>query len=363
MSKLLFLGDFFYDYKIIMPDIEEISCWIKKNNFMTILNLEAPLCQSDSKIIKRGPNLFQSEVTIQVLKKLNVVAVCLANNHIMDYGEEALFRTINILNENGILHVGAGKNLSEALLPIKLEIEDRTLYLQNFAWNIEEAINATANSSGCAPRNNSIITSNTRMLRENNPDSIIINVYHWGFEYNLYPMPFDRELAYQSIDAGCNLIIGHHSHNIQSYEEYKNKKIFYSLGNFYFGSRRSRFQNKIFDYRINNMCDYGAMVIYDLISMKIDVEYLEYNFDTGKSQIVIDKKLPVLMDDITNCNYLSKEYYKLAKKGSININPILRVSKFSNFFKINRLNLFYFAYRLYSNLKSVFRKRNGGKNQ
>ena len=85
MSELLFLGDFLYDYDYIAEDIDEISNWIQLHNYSIVLNLEAPISNRGSKIKKRGPNLFLSSITIEILKKLNVIGVCIANNHIADY--------------------------------------------------------------------------------------------------------------------------------------------------------------------------------------------------------------------------------------------------------------------------------------
>lgn len=82
--QLLFLGDLLYDYDEIRADIKEIGEYFKENNYYTILNLEAPLKSNDP--IKKWINLYQSERIFEILKLLNVKAVCLSNNHIMDWG-------------------------------------------------------------------------------------------------------------------------------------------------------------------------------------------------------------------------------------------------------------------------------------
>lgn len=108
-KKILFLGDLFYDFNFIPDDIERLAKWIQENNLITILNLESPIGKGDGTAIKkRGPNLASNLLVVDVLKKLNVVGVCLANNHMMDYGEKALKDTISALDVSGIAHTGAG---------------------------------------------------------------------------------------------------------------------------------------------------------------------------------------------------------------------------------------------------------------
>jgi poly-gamma-glutamate capsule biosynthesis protein CapA/YwtB (metallophosphatase superfamily) len=176
MSKLLFLGDFFYDYDTISKDREEIAKWINENEYSVILNLEGSLSNKGKKIKKRGPNLSHSPITIKVLKKLNVVGVCLANNHMLDYGEGGLKETLDLLEDNHIPHTGAGMNLTEALQPMAIEVGGQKIIVQNFGWDVEETVYATEKSGGCAPRDEGLIIKRTRELRIS--DAILINIYH-----------------------------------------------------------------------------------------------------------------------------------------------------------------------------------------
>lgn len=346
MRKLLFLGDFFYDYDSVVDDIEEIADWIKENELSVILNLEGSLSNNGIKIKKRGPNLAHSPLTIEVLKKLNVIGVCLANNHMMDYGEKALIETIAILNDNNILHTGAGMTLDEAIKPMIIEIDSQRVIVQNFGWDIEETVYATDKSGGCSPRIEEVILENTTLLRKNNKDAIIVNTYHWGFEYNLYPMPLDIDLAHKSIDSGCDIIVGHHPHNIQPYETYKGKDIYYSLGNFYFASKRASFGNKIFNHKVKNMCDYGAAIILDTTNYSTESVTIKYNNENEKSEILKDEMALDIMMDITGLNYLDKNYIDKSKSTSLNITPILTLDINKNKNKLFILKMYYRAHRI-----------------
>lgn len=341
MSKLLFLGDFYYNYENIEKDIDEISKFISDNGYKTIVNLEGSLCQTENKIEKRGPNLFQSRVAVEVLKRLNTVGVTLSNNHIMDFGSKGLSETIKILEENNIQYCGAGINIENAMKPIELNIDDKVIRILNYGWNIEETVYATKEQSGCSPRIEENIIENIKKYREST--DILINIMHWGFEYNLYPMPFDIKLAHNMIDNGVDLIIGHHPHVIQSKETYKNKKIYYSLGNFYFSGRRDNFLRKEFKGNIKDKCSYGLGIVYDLETEDVENElFIYYDKDKQYSQIVnIEKEKDQLLSDISNIDYNSKDFYKLVQKSKLNSNPILVGKHIIDTKKIKRLFLKY----------------------
>lgn len=355
MSRLLFLGDFFYDYSSTLTDIEEIAEWIKQNEYKVILNLEGPITNNGSKIKKRGPNLKQSSITINILKKLNVIGVCLANNHIMDFGEEGLLETIKILDENNIPHTGAGVNIKSALKPIVINVENQKVIIQNFGWDLEETVYATQKSSGCAPRDEKIVIERTKEIRKNNNDALIINVFHWGYEYNLYPMPLDIDLAHKSIDVGTDLIIGHHPHNIQPFEKYKGKEIYYSLGNFYFGSDRSSFQNIEFRHTVKNMCDYGLAVAYDTLLRKtVQTFTIYYDLDGDCSGVLKDSTIYNFFDEITGVKYDKPEYFKKVKENSLNKKPILTLNYQRNKYEIAKLQTIHFIKRILRPIKRKF---------
>ena len=275
MNKLLFLGDLYYDYNQITDDIEKLSKWIQANEYVTIVNLEGSIrSNADNPIKKRGPNLANSSAVVDVLKKLNVIGVCLANNHTLDFGSESLAETLHKLDENGIKHTGAGLDIHQALRPMTFEIEDKTYAVINFGWDVEETVYASETLPGCAPREKAVILDTIRQVSKT-ADRVIVCL-HWGFEYNRLPMPRDIALAHNIIDAGAELIIGHHPHCVQPKETYSNKSIYYSLGNFYFSSRRDKFK-KEFKESIISQSDFGAMVSYDPITQKDKHFIIQYN--------------------------------------------------------------------------------------
>lgn len=335
-TKLLFLGDLYYDYEYLATDIKCLSEWVAKNKFYTILNLEGCIdCGVGKSIIKRGPNLKSNIKIVEVLKSLNVIGVCLANNHIMDYGKEALESTCSILDSKKILYTGAGKNLNNALLPMDLNpIFENTVVL-NFGWDVEETVYATDKVAGCAPRDEKIILE--QIINAKKTSKKVIVCIHWGFENNRLPMPYDIDLAHRMVDAGADLIIGHHPHCIQAKEFYKGVRIYYSLGNFYFASKRKNFTTK-YKEQITNQGDFGLAVSYDLLSGECEEYLLEYSDDKDKT--VISNKKGIL-EDITNIDYNSKNYLKEVRKRKGNINPILTCNDIKNKKKLQMLFGYY----------------------
>ena len=103
-------------------------------------------------------------------------------------------------------------------------------------------------------------------------------------------MPVDIQLGHDIIDAGSDLIIGHHPHVVQPYESWNGKEIFYSLGNFYFGSERSGFTTKFVGEVVENMCDYGAYALLDLKSLKTDKGIIFYDKNSELKDIISEIK-------------------------------------------------------------------------
>lgn len=350
--KLLFLGDFFFDYDYLPEDFQEICRFVQRENYQVILNLETTLGTGGSPIQKRGAALKSTPLTLDALKQLNVKAVCLANNHTMDYGEESLQETLEQLDKNNILHVGAGTDLKHALQAV--ELPGTSVVLQNFAWPVEEAVAACPNAGGVAPLDRALILEHTRALRAQEPGKFIVNVYHWGFEYNLWPMPLDIQFAHQSLEAGADLIIGHHPHVVQPFEVYKNKKIFYSLGNFYFGSRRKKYK-KQFNATPRNACDYGLGVVLDTQTHQCEsCVGLAYNHPTDAS--VVQTGTPAYLTDMTDASWQSKEYVKKVKNTSCNFNPVLTTNPLQNTVSLHWLML---KYKIAASLKFMKKSKAG----
>ena len=336
MKKLIFAGDFFYDYDIVMEDVKEIGRWVQSNEGTMVLNFEGSLGSSHA-IPKRGPNLHMHNSAIDVMKMLCVKVACLANNHMMDFGSEGLECTVSALDRCQILHVGAGNDLENALKPVIFTVNNKRFGILNFGWDIEETVCANEFSSGCAPKDKNLIMSSISLIRKK-VDYLIVCL-HWGFEYNRLPLPCDIDLAHEIIDSGTDLIIGHHPHCVQPLEIYKGKRIYYSLGNFYFGRDRDGY-NKTFKHeQVKNQSDYGILVELDCNNYNVSEKMICYS-KYKKMSYIVDCDNRVL-ENISGIEYKSWHYYREAYRRRNNINPILTDKSIVNRSKLMILFLYY----------------------
>lgn len=175
---------------------------------------------------------------VEVLEQLGVDAVTLANNHVYDYGAEALLDTFAVLEDAGIPYFGAGRTLEEAMKPLYLEVEGRTVAL--VAASRAEKNKMTPQAADTEPGILRCydIELFLQAIREAkaNADYCIAFV-HWGTEYSFELEQVQPDTGRQYLDAGADAVIGAHSHCLQGMEYYDGKPIIYNLGNYWFNSK------------------------------------------------------------------------------------------------------------------------------
>ncbi len=174
------------------------------------------------------------------LNELGVDIVALANNHAYDWGPDALMDTFDILEGADVPYTGAGRNINEAMQPVYMKVNGRTLaYVA--ATQIErtpspDTKEATEDSPGVLRTLDPGKFLTVIEEAEKNADFTIVYV-HWGSENTDLVEPSQRELAQKYVEAGADLIIGDHSHCLQGIDYVEGVPVFYSLGNFWFNSK------------------------------------------------------------------------------------------------------------------------------
>jgi poly-gamma-glutamate capsule biosynthesis protein CapA/YwtB (metallophosphatase superfamily) len=204
-----------------------------------VVNLETPLAAAGAPVPGKTFTFLCSPRAAPAMARARVKAVTLANNHVLDQGEDALRDTLRTLAEAGIVHAGAGENLAAALAPALLDLPGGRVALLSFSNTFPEAFWARPDRMGTAYGGPAQVREAVRAALKEGP---VVACFHWGEEMMETPKPYQVELARLAIDAGACLVIGHHPHVPQPVEIYRGRPIFYGLGNFSFGSasRRSR---------------------------------------------------------------------------------------------------------------------------
>jgi poly-gamma-glutamate synthesis protein (capsule biosynthesis protein) len=133
------------------------------------------------------------------------------------------------------------------------------LIILSFGWETIGCKAATKNKNGVNPYDYKWIEFQVNQQKTKYPNYKIILYVHWNYEFETLPLPADRQFAHHLIDIGVDGIFGHHPHIINGYEIYKDKAIFYSLGNFYMP--QIKFGNHQLNYRTQALD--GISVEYD----------------------------------------------------------------------------------------------------
>ena len=267
-----------------------------------VFNLETPLVDEIDPIDKCGSNLFANSSTIFGLKKLGVNLFTLANNHIMDQGEKGLISTINILNENGISHIGAGCNLKQAQEPFILDVKNRKIGF--YACAEHEFSIAEDNFPGANPFD--LLESFDHIAELKKVCDYVIVLYHGGKEHYQYPSPMLQKVCRKFVQKGADLVICQHSHCIGCEEVYGNARIVYGQGNFIFDS---------------NYGPYSQTSLLIKLTDNMEIEYFPIVKKERGIRLASDKCAENILSDfkkrssqLEDVNFVNKNYKEFAKK-------------------------------------------------
>jgi poly-gamma-glutamate synthesis protein (capsule biosynthesis protein) len=203
---------------------------------VTIGNLECPLA-SGGRRAEKTYTFLARPASAQALATAGINVVSLANNHSGDYGRRALLETMRVLSEAGVGFVGAGSDLRRARQALHLGLARRKPRVALLAYSnmLPTSFYATAARPGTNPAVEDNIRADVTAARAR-ADLVIVS-FHWGKERASRPTAGQKRLGRLAIDAGADLVLGHHAHVLQGIERYQGRFIAYSLGNFLFPSR------------------------------------------------------------------------------------------------------------------------------
>ncbi len=204
---------------------------IFKRDDLTVINLECSITTRG----KKAPKSFTFRAPPEALKAVKAAGVEVANlgnNHSQDYGVVGMMDTLKYLKQYGIKPVGVGKNLAQAMKPALFNIKGWRIAVVGFGGVVPgNHWLAGPNQPGMASGDDIPTMVRSVKAAKKVADLVIVTI-HWGIELTRRPPPEDVVRAKAMIDAGADIIFGHHAHRLQPLEFYKGRPIFWSLGNF-----------------------------------------------------------------------------------------------------------------------------------
>lgn len=237
--KVLIAGDFCERYRV--ADLisksnykelfdEDVRNIIKRADY-SIVNFEFPIVLGEKKPIEKcGPNLKGTPKSIEAIQYAGFNCATLANNHILDYGPEALMDTNRLLEEKGIDTVGAGADLEDARKVLYKTINGMVLAIVNCCEH--EFSIATNSTPGANPLNP--VQQFYSIQEARKKANYVLVIVHGGHEHWQLPSPRMVETYRYFIDCGADAVVNHHQHCYSGSEVYNGKPIIYGLGNFCF---------------------------------------------------------------------------------------------------------------------------------
>ena len=204
---------------------------------VVVANLECPATKVNAPVQKRF--IFRAEPEwLGALHRHGITHLNLANNHAIDQGRRGLTDTRRNIAAAGMVAVGAGHSMAEAARPVLLSSRPRRVWLlaslrlapENFAYLTDRPCVSQEPMDSLLMR--------VHRLKTADPHCVVIVCLHWGAEHTRRPVPSQRLEAHRLIDAGADVLIGHHSHTLQSVEQYRGRDIYYGIGNFIFDQQK-----------------------------------------------------------------------------------------------------------------------------
>ena len=268
---------------------------------LTLVNFEGTLTETKSIPSNKKENDFLFKMApryVNVLTDNGIEAVSLENNHVMDFGEEGYEDTMNTLQEAGVVysnstHMGVYDVEGIQIAMMSYLCIDRYDKPVDGYSNLYEKVEA-----------------DIKAIKEKYP--VLIVSFHWGRELDYSPTSNQIKMGHLAVDAGADLVIGHHSHRINPIEQYNGVYICYSLGNFCFSGngKPSDMSSYIFQtrFRIKD----GNILSRDFRIVPISISSREDTNDCiptiEKASTKTDSILTVLRSNGKKLEYAVQQY-------------------------------------------------------
>lgn len=250
-TEILLLGDLILD----VPDPDHwlagIAPWTRAAD-VVIGHLEVPYTTSTDELKGDVPAPGADPSHLDALARAGFSAVSMAGNHMMDCGPAGLAETIAGLERNGIAHAGAGATLAEARKPAFIDRDGRRIALLSYNCVGPELSWASNHEPGCAyvrvlatdggpsrPQAElaeidptSLDAMRADIAAARTQANLVIVALHKGITHRPAELaPYERPLAHAAVEAGSDVVLGHHAHIVRGIEFHLCKPVFHGLGN------------------------------------------------------------------------------------------------------------------------------------
>lgn len=224
---------------------------IMTSSDVMIANSEFTVSSRGAKIPNKMYTFRAKKERLSIYDEMGVDMVTLANNHVYDYGADAFLDMLDAFNEYKIPHIGAGHNIEEAKKPFYFIING-----YKFAFVSATRAEKFILTPGATDTEPGVFrcydpTDMINLIKELRPNNdYVIPIIHFGREnsHSLEDEQVSSAKAY--IDAGADMVVGHHAHTLQGIEIYNDKPIIYNLGNFLFNNET--IDTALFQVLLNN---------------------------------------------------------------------------------------------------------------
>ena len=201
-----------------------------RDDDLTVINLECPATDIVAPLDKTF--VFRCDPdALPVARRWGVEVANLANNHAYDHGPRGLVDSIRNVRASGIEPVGAGRNLAESLRPAVVDVNGWRVAVVGLAEVIDpDRQVAGKDKPGTAAGHDFSLALKAIRDAAARADLVIVTI-HWGVELDTRPRDYQVAEARRMIEAGADVIFGHHAHRLQPLATYRGRPIFYGLGN------------------------------------------------------------------------------------------------------------------------------------
>jgi poly-gamma-glutamate synthesis protein (capsule biosynthesis protein) len=296
---------------------------IIKNSDISICNFEAPIQTNNMKAIKKaGPHVYQSKESVKYLKNVGFDFVSLANNHIYDYGQEALEKTLLELQKHDIDFVGAGIDFDEAYSAKIIEKNNIKIGIIAACENEFGCLYENQNRGGYAWLFHPKIEDKIREIKQT--VTAVVLIAHAGVEDINFPIKEWRDRYKRLCDIGVDVVIGHHAHVPQGYEKYNDSVIFYSLGNFYFDTvgfetKSDDSYSVVLEFKVNGLDNFEIVYHKKKDRQTRTMETDEVNFSLSELNNLLNNNYTNRNND--TCIDLFNRYYYSYYESSLGVLP------------------------------------------